>query len=648
MTQVRVPTIMEVVEVVDGKMAKKDGAKNFEFDVISDWATYNSSRDKTNIARNVFVRGSKNVYKKLSGNIANRPGQKRRGVANAAQSPISSEFIWNTSWGATYTLLVADSNLYVVVDDVWYSLLSGLTKTRYVFDKWWDNTEKKDRALFVNGTDDMFSWAGGFATVNAQGSGGSTLTKTGTTTWQQAGFSTTSGQKQFIINGSTTVYTYTGGESTTTLTGITPTLPVIAQDTAVLSAVITHTNKPAADFAADFIKVINNQVYVGSYTSRLCYISKNTDYLDYTVTSPRLPGGAELLTLDATLKGIGVRQGNAYIGVGNSKWAVVSFNDVTVGSTLTQTTKVDIKPVATGQAPYAHEFIDTVGDSLVYLAQDQQVRSFGDFNNLFTPGYPSFSQEIATELMEENFTGGSLSCIGEFVYVCAPATGNVYLYQVRYSVDKGGNVVAERLWHSPFVWNLTSVDDLNGEVIGFSNANPQIYDLWDTNQWYDDSPSDEPLPYQCVLALAYRGEERRQGLWSFDKNFTEGYISEGTPLYLTMNYNYQGSTNSVTVPVNNDQNPAYLFTPNQDTPNPLGNNILGAQTLGDSDVDGTMGFGIPKFKVINSMPLINCFEYQAVYSSDAVNARWEILATGTNAEIETEQIPTFIINKLRP
>lgn len=332
-------------------MAKKDGAKNFEFDVISDWATYNSSRDKTNIARNVFVRGSKNVYKKLSGNIANRPGQKRRGVANAAQSPISSEFIWNTSWGATYTLLVADSNLYVVVDDVWYSLLSGLTKTRYVFDKWWDNTEKKDRALFVNGTDDMFSWAGGFATVNAQGSGGSTLTKTGTTTWQQAGFSTTSGQKQFIINGSTTVYTYTGGESTTTLTGITPTLPVIAQDTAVLSAVITHTNKPAADFAADFIKVINNQVYVGSYTSRLCYISKNTDYLDYTVTSPRLPGGAELLTLDATLKGIGVRQGNAYIGVGNSKWAVVSFNDVTVGSTLTQTTKVDIKPVATGQAP---------------------------------------------------------------------------------------------------------------------------------------------------------------------------------------------------------------------------------------------------------------------------------------------------------
>ena len=747
-------------------MADTSLAKNFDFtDMTDKWLGYVSSYDKTNIARNVMVRGSQNVYKKLSGTFANRPGQKRLGEANATLSPISSEYVWNTSWGATYTLVVSDSKLSVVIDDVWYTLLSGLTETRFVFDKWWDNTEKKDRVLFVNGNDYIQHWSGGFATVasgsntaislignsasltsitrtgtatvssyfnsftgtsfegsivfGSQPTNGQTIiltingtpvtftavsvigatpgnfligatlldtvnnlvglltapgttnatqvalsapnqtlvgylnplatytiTKTGSTTWAQAGFSTTSGEQSLVINGTT--YTYTGGETTLTLFGVTPDPSGIVANSTALQSVITTANTPADGFENDFIKVINNQVYVGSYTSRLIYISSNTDFSDYTVPSPRAPGDPELLTLDGTGKGIGVRKGSAHIGFGSGSWAVVTFNDITVGSTLTQQTKVDVKPVALLQAPYAHEFIDTVGDSLIYLAQDQQVRMFGDFTNLFSPGYPSVSQEIATELMEENFTGGGLRCIGEFVYVTAPNEGRTYLYQVRQSVDPTGQVVAERLWHSPFIWNVTRIDQIDGVVVGFSNANPQIYQLWDTGQWHDDSPSDEPLPYSCVCALSYRGESRRQGLWSFDKNFTEGYISTNTPLFLRMNYNYNGAANVVERVINSEEQPGYLFTPNSATPSSLGDESLGDEVLGDgifgslSDQDA-----LPKFKVINTMPIINCFEWQPVFFSDQADARWEILATATNAKIEKEQDATFIINKVR-
>ena len=704
-------------------------AKNYDFQILSQWKGYNSANDKTNIAENVYVFGSQNIFKKLNGNLSVRPGLKRIGAADTAQSPVSSEYVWNTSLGGTYPLWVADSKLEVYVEGVW-STLQTVTETRYVFDKWWDNTLKKDVCLFVNGNDYIQMWTGGSATIAS--ATGSTITKSGSSSWQQSGFMPTSetpaggATTQFditepvadtirytwdttgtdpVINATTApvgsyvyinaqnfdaanngvfvvtgvganyfevtnasgvaesnktigtgslylntkkvlviggvLYGYTGGETTTTLTGVIKDPSALVATTVVLQGVYIYDNKPADGFSNDFIKIINNQVYVGSYTSRLCYISSNTDFTNYTVPSPRIAGSPELLTLDDTLNGIGVRQGLAHISIGSGRWAVISFTDVTVGTDLTQQTKVDIKPVANQAAAYAHEFIDNNGDNLVYLAKDQQVRTFGDFNNSFVAAYPSLSQEISTELSAETFTGGGLRCIGDFTYVTAPNSGKTYLYQVRQTVDDNNQVVVERLWHSPFIWNATRIDDYNGTVVAFSNANPQMYQTWDTNQWYDDSPSDEQLPYTSTLALSYRTGGRRQGLLSFDKLFTEGYLTTGTPLNLTVNYNYLGVTNIITVPINSVERPAYVFTPSVGS---LGDTSLGENPLGDELGEGAE---LSKFKVINSLSLTNVFEYQPIYSSETTNAQWEILAVGTNSHVEEQEQANFIINKQR-
>lgn len=612
-------------------------SKNFEFkNMVSQWAGYVSSVDRTNVALNVLVRGSQNVYKKLSGTMAVRQGEKRRGEANDTVSPCSSEFVWNTSWGATFILVVSDETLWVVSNDIWYPLQTSLSFTRYVFDSWWDDSEKQQVLLFVHGEDNIEMWQGGFGLISSTTSNSIVLDRTVAASQLPASGSV-------IINGTT--YTYSGS-SGSTLTGVSADPTGEANGSGVLAPVVTSSTTPASGFLNDFIKVINNQAYVGSYTSNLTYISAQDDYTDYSVPTPRLGGSPELVILDGTGKGIGVRQGNAVIGFGASGFAIVSFSDQTVGTDLTNITTVTIKPVALLQAPLAHEFIDAVGDNMIYLSQDQQVREFGDFNNLFVAGYPSLSQEIATELMEEDFDGGGLRCIGEFIYVTAPASGKTYLRQERTEVDRGGNVVAERLWHSPFTWNATHIDQINGVIVVFSNANPQIYEVWDTNQWHDDSPSDEPLPYLCVMALGYRGESRRQGLWSFDKQFIEGYITPGTPLTCLMNYNYQGATNSLSIIINSPTQPAFTF---QTALASLGDSSLGDEPLGNG---GIVAIGddpntLPKFKVINSLPIINCFEWQPIFYSEQADAQWEILATDTNALIEEEQLPTFIINKMR-
>lgn len=754
-------------------MPDKSTAKLFEMAIVDKWQGYNSANDKTNIAENVYVQGSQNMYKKLNGNLAVRQGQKRIGEANSDVSPVSSEFIWNTSWGAIYPLWLTDNKLQVFIEGVWYTLMEGgegeTLPTRVVFDKWWSQIEQKDRVLFVNGTSSIFWWSGGAAFIASSTT--DTITKTNPEiSWKQAGF--VAGDS---INIEGNQYTFTGGEDTATLTGVDPDASGITPGVIALQTVEEEEVTPAVGFHNDFIKVINNQVYVGSYTSRLCYISASDDFTNYTVPTPRIPGSPELLTLDATLNGIGVRTGQAHISIGQGEWAIVSFQNITVGTDLTQQTTVDIKPVANLAAAYAHEFIDNVGDNLVYLSKDQQLRTFGDFNNVFVAAYPSLSQEIATELMAENFTGGGVRCIGDLTYITAPVSGKTYLYQVRQAVDSQNQVVVERLWHSPFIWNATRIDDYNGEIVAFSNANPQWYEVWDTNQWFDDSPdpvqdfsselflngafngnadnwsfgdfgaySDhnvvfpeedygssstglfqtvdvfagtsyqisfdclggtgniklvlggldtqvitpiinghvtetivcdnddtvfallasgvcnefsvtnfslkqiipgesgtEKLPYSCILALSYRTGGRRQGLLSFDKLFSEGYITRGTPLNLTVNYNWNGATDIISTPVNSIERPAYLFAGDVGS---LGDSFLGSKPLGD-ELIGIDDNNLSKFKVINSLSLVNCFEYQPIYSSDTPNAQWEILASGSNVQVELEQEATFIINK---
>jgi hypothetical protein len=616
-------------------MADTSKSKNFEFPkMASSWLGYVSSIDKTNVVDNVYVQDSQNVYKKLSGNIAVRPGQKRRGVANSTASPISSEFVWNTSWGNTYVLTVSNSTLYAVINDVWYTLVGSLTSTRYVFDKWWDNSAKKDKLVFVNGTDNMYSWGGGFGFISSTTINTIVLDRT-----VAASFLSASGS--VVINGTT--YTYSGSAGST-LTGVSGDPRGEANGSGVLQTITTTATTPASGFNSDFLKVINNQVYVGSYTSRLVYMSSDVSFTDYTVPAPQIAGSPGLFVMDSTAKGIGVRQGNACIGFGANGWAVISFALVSNNNILVRNNKIDIKPVALLQAPLAHEFIDNVGDNLIYLGQDQQVHAFGDFNNLFVAGYPSLSQEVATELMAENFSGGALRCIGEFIYVTSPASGKTYLRQERTRVDERGNIVSEKMWHSPFTWNATSIDQIDGTVVVFSNANPQIYEVWDTGQWHDDSPSDEPLPYACVLALGYRGESRRQGLWSFDKMFTEGYLTDGTELNATMNYNYEGSTNIVNMVINSVAQPAYTFGVQ---PFSLGDSSLGEESLGSGGASSSGTSDLKKFKCINSLTITNCFEWQPVFYSDSADAQWEILATATNAQVETEQLPTFLINKTR-
>lgn len=628
---------------------------NFDFILAATFHGYNSCTDKTKLGPGWLVRGSKNCYKKLSGTTASRWGLKRRGTANTTLAAAASAYVWNTSLGEQRHLRVTAENKLQLESDiadgstlVWYDLMASLDATRFVFKPWWDDGDKKDTLIFVKHDFNLYSWSGGITLV-ASGTM-TTITKLdSSTTWAQDGFASAG---KVTING--VDYSYTGGTDSATLTGVGTDASALTSGLVGIAKVVTTSNSPAAGFYNDFINVIGNRLHVGSYTSRLIYISDQTDFTDYTVPSPRIPGSPELLTLDNTATCISVRNGNAHISAYASDWYEISYTQVTVGTTLTEQTKVDKKPTSYLSAAFAHEFVDVVGNDIIYLSVDQQVRVFGTFRNLAQAKYPSLSQPVQSELSEEDFTGGHLVCVGDFVRVSAPVNGRDWMYQTRESVDASGNVVAERLWHPPQIRNISRFVVIGGVEFGHSNANPQVYQIDDTDQWHDDGPSDGadgqpiPLPYTARMLVTYQNAGELKGgnralLETFDKTFFEGYMTTGTNLYGNAYFDYQGSKSLQAIEINTEKKPAKFFS--SQNPASLGDASLGDNPLGDGlTPESNDQELLPKFRAIRKVNPMNCFENTLEVYSDDVDSRWEILCLGTNMTGALQgELPGFLL-----
>lgn len=633
-----------------------DLISNFEFDLIGGdkqpFVGYISSTDRTIVSPNALVKGSKNMFLKLSGNWANREGLKLRGEADDELAPIVADFVWNTSLGKTIPLRVVDfgsgqGELEFETDVgtpgslLWRPLIQGLDLTRFVFDSWWDDTLKKDELLCVKGDPVIHKWSGGMGVVASTTMDTITLTEDAVS----LGFESSGGS--LTVDTALGAFTYSG-ISGNTLTG------VVGDPTSIPAGFFINQDVDDTDttssigFDNDFLKVINNQVYVGSYTSRLTAISSQSDYTDYTVPAVRAPGNPELLTLDAPGRGIGLRAGAAHIFAGTSYLHIVNFQQITVGAVLTEQTTAPRQDLANLQAALAHEFIDTVGDSLIYLSQENQVVAYGSYRNINTPKYPSLSLAVRTELQAEDFTGGCLRCSDEFIFVTAPLSGITYIHQTREKVDPQGNITAQRFWHTPHVWNVSRICVIDGVLFGHSNANPTIFQLFDTDQWHDDSSNlsldnvtYENIPYYCVARHAYRNHGRRQGRINFDKIYFEGYMTQGTQLDAFVLAEYQGAKSIQNPNINSIEKPAYFFI-GANSPS-LGDSPLGDNPLGDGIIDdpNDQEF-LPKFRAICNVNIKNCFEYQIIEYSNTLDARWEILCMGTNAQFAPNQQATFL------
>lgn len=580
-----------------------------KFTIVDEYLGYANKKDITNIDPRYLVSPSQNVIINDGEKIASRPGYSLYGSASTDQYPIYSSFEWKTAIGYERALRVQNSTLQVYYGTNWVNVATSLASNNLNFTTVWDSTELLVLMLYVTGDSNMNMWSGGITTFASATT--NTITKQGSTSFAAEGF-LKSGTRTVVINGTT--YTYTGGESTTTLTGVTPdpTLAGHAVGSNIIQGVRVTANTPASGFSNDLISTLKNQVYVGDLNRRDVYVSKNNSYTTYTFTSPvRLPGEGAILTLDSNVVGFAPQEEDMYIGVDDG-WFKTKF---TLSADLTgESLQVERLKTSPLQGPYSQSSICKVKNSVVFVCKDKSIDSLGRVTNLITPDSRPLSDIIKNEILEYSFTTNPHLVYRENnLYAMFPSEGKMLIYDF----DK-------KYWMPPQLLGMNRLAVIGTDLYGHSSSVKESYKLMDTSVYSDNGNS-----IDAKAIFAYRNYGKRAWKKVFNEWYSEVYMSSNTTIDVTLNYEFGGSGGTVTKQILGSNTRFRFFV---SLLNSLGKWALGKNPLGSTSAEQ---IALPKYRIIHTIDDNDFYEMQPMYSSNGVDQRWELLASGGNISLST-------------
>ena len=591
---------------------------------------YVTASDETNSDKRLLVTGSQNVLVDRNKKVKIRSGYTRLGAGNSANTAVRNAFTWLTSTGEERPLRFYDDEWEVYLSTVdgttvnaWTRFASSMSTTAIPRGAtWYDTGEDEDEMIFVQGDDNLYEWNGAVAIVSSVTA--TTVTKTSTPTFKQSRFYST-GSKVITVNG--TDYTYTGGETTTTLTGIADTTGIVAGDI-IIQKMITNTDKPVASRNNHTIGQFKNQIFVGSEDDNEVLVSQDDDYTDFTFATPRIPGQGGLLTLDANTKTFALLGNTFCISAGRDSWFKVIYTPEVVSTTLTESITAQKFQAGVDQGSQNQESAVQIGNSLIYLSFEPAVRILEDPEQLQGTDPRTLSNPIKPDFDAEDFTG---SCAGWFknIYLLSSPV-NSKTYMLEYVEDSDGKL--RRFWDSPQILPVRAFSIISNKLYGHSNGVPESYELFTgTSDIVPNGTAGDPadkLPVNAIAAFAYNLYGDKANLKTFDEYFSEGEITAATDdLLLTLNYDFGGETYVAERTI--DGSDEDILEGN------VGFNSLGQQNLGANPLGGLLNppDDARKFNVIFEYARDDFRMLQAIFSTNEVDRYWAITAHGANANL---------------
>jgi len=461
-----------------------------------------------------------------------------------------------------------------------------------------------------------------------------TLTKQGTTTWAEEGFFT-SGTRKVVING--VEYTYTGGEGTLTLTGVSPdaSLAGITAGTLIVQAVRAFANSGATGlptgsaWSNDLISVLYNQIYLGCLNNRQVYVSKVNSLTDFSFSSPRTPGQGALLTLDGNAVGFVPQENVMEITAGKNQWYVTQFQ---LSSDNTKETLNVQRLKTTGQAAaQSQNLIAKIKNYVFFVSNEPSLDTLGKIELIDTPQSTNISDPIKNLFNATDFEGGFCYYHRNYIYLSAPNDGLVLMFSmarallasasdVAVSINAAGSLVG---WEAPQILPISCFSTIDGELYGHSSQTPETFKMF-------TGYNDDGNPIDARALFSYQQFGDRANTKNCNEFYNEGYITSNTELMLALYYNYQGCEGSVTKTISGSD-PRTVCTPG-------GDGSLGKQSLGIRSLAGrgaTADDLPPKFRIIKTFPKTDFYELQVGFSSNDVDQHWELLAWGPNVMMST-------------
>lgn len=613
-------------------------AKAHEFTLVSDYKFgYRNREDVTNLEPGVMIVGSQNVFTNVSSRVQVRQGYALDGATSSVNASILSSFDWltrgNTEQHLRAGFLTSAGNdgklQYRYVDSsgnvTWRDLLTGLTTVSYNFTTYWNTTESLREVLFVNGTSNIFEWNGAVTTLLSATA--NTITKAGST-WLDSGFYA-SANKQIVINGTT--YTYTGGESTNTLTGVTPDPSGEAVGSVVHQAVVTTANSAMSGITSTFtnglIAVMNNQVFIGSLTSSVMWLSKVNSFTDYTNSATRQVGEGGSLILDQNLVAF-IVQGNEdlatmYVSSGQDIWYKITFTDfVSVVGPSGQT--LGAVPIKTGkqQGAISQAFVSSMKNNTIAVSNEPTIDLIGVMENYLTQIQTiNISDPIKLDVDSYDFTNGSIFYFKYNIYVAVPVEGIVLVYSL-----------VTKSWEAPQTLPISRFYIVEGELYGHSYNTSESYKLF---TGYADrvSATFSGYPIDAKIVFSYQNFGSRSTYKKANAFYVEGYISANTTLTPKITYELDGCATTKSFTIDGSDTQIVCISP---TDGSLGKDSLGKSKLGGAGTTSIQNLP-PKFRVEKTFNNTNFFECSMSFEILGVDQNFQLLAFGLNVGSASEE-----------
>jgi hypothetical protein len=445
------------------------------------------------------------------------------------------------------------------------------------------------------------------------------------------GFYSQKSSRAVVINGNP--YTYSGGESTNTLTGVLPSpaaevvgsvvhqLPITTPNSAMTSLPATFRNDvlSALGGASNGTSSVNGgQIFVASYLSNNVFKSKIDSYTDYSQSSPRQPGEGYTFPLPGLFTSMAPQANSMYASSGYSLWSRFDFTESINQSTNVAAESVSIVPLKAGvlQGCLNQNLLVNIGNDLAFVTNEPTVQTLGLVAGVNTdPQLSNISDSIKNDMDAygtAGFLGGFAKYWKYYIYFSLPTLGRV----IRYNIAQGW-------WESPFIQPISSFSIINGQLYGHSSLTDESYQL-------ESGTNDNGNPFQAIAAFSYENFGDRVEKKVFNEWYIEGYISENTTLSALTKFELGGFGGIQTFQVSGTGN--YPLSPSATTifqtiaDGSIGKNPIGLEPIG-SVTDSLLN--LPKFRIIFTLIPVGFYEYQPYFTTNDIDFQWAILAYGS-------------------
>lgn len=471
-----------------------------------------------------------------------------------------------------------------------------------------------------------------------------TLTKQDSTkTWAQEGFAQTGGSRAVTVGGVS--YTYSGGEYSTTLVGVSADLSATVAGAIVHQTPVTTALSAMSAILSTFGPTVigcgrRNQVYLGSNLSSQIYISKVNSYTDYTFTSPtRVVGEGALIPLDApptVFIPMEVRTDTSaydmYISQGTDNWSIIR---ATLSSDLTKETLENIRmKVAPLQGAKSARLATKMKNHIMFVGNDNVADFLGYLSYEYVPELVDFSYPIIDDMVGYDFTDASIFYHRNYVYIAVPKSGLIRVYNMTNQQKEDTSSirgiedvdVANQpwFWEAPITYPVSGFYVVSGELYGHSYVSSESYKLFTTGQF-----NGQQIEANATFSYDAKGDRTQTKLGS--ELWVDGYLAQNTILNGVVAGDLDSFRTEQNVTINGNDSTIVGYG--------SGAHALGKNTLGSSPLGGaqTLSGALPAyFHVAKEYPPLSFYLEQITFYTKGLDLAWELLSFGTNADFTAE------------